>query len=188
MGLGAAVSAFEFYFTFYGLILGLAVANVASGFGRLWRDRQRTDVGLCLPLLALIVLLRVAHLWLTTWKGLQSIQVTTVTMLVAIGVALPFVFVTTVMFPDDKDEQRPLDPFYLEQSRALLVALSIPWLVGYLAGYALGHPPGFEAWRNVILTHYLPVLVMLISRNLWVHRIGLAYISGGLIWMLLTYY
>jgi hypothetical protein len=182
------MSAFEFYFTFYGLILGLAVANVASGFGRLWRDRLRTDVGFCLPLLALVVLLRVVHLWLTTWKGLQAIQVTTITMLVAIGVALPFVFVTTVMFPDDKDEQGSLDAFYLEHSRTLLIALSIPWLVGYLAGYVLGHPPPFEAWRNVVLAHYLPVLVMLVSRNLWVHRLGLTYLTGGLIWILLVYF
>jgi len=29
---------FQYLFTFYALLLGLAIANVASGFGDMWRE------------------------------------------------------------------------------------------------------------------------------------------------------
>ena len=47
---------FEYLFSFYALLLGLSVANVASGFGDMWRERHAMPIGLCTPLLGLVVL------------------------------------------------------------------------------------------------------------------------------------
>lgn len=44
------MSGFEYLFTFYGLLLGLAVANVATGFADMWRSREayvRAGLPLC---------------------------------------------------------------------------------------------------------------------------------------------
>ena len=58
------MSAFEFVFTFYSVMLGLAAANVATGFADMWRDRRAVEVGVCAPLLAVIVLVGTMNLWL----------------------------------------------------------------------------------------------------------------------------
>ena len=44
------MSGFEFLFSFYGLLLGLAVANVTSSFADAWRSRSEWQVGTAPPL------------------------------------------------------------------------------------------------------------------------------------------
>ncbi|MFN5614639.1 MAG: hypothetical protein ACK45V_02955, partial [Brevundimonas sp.] len=61
------MSAFEYVFAFYSLILGLAAAEVVSGFADMWRDRRRMEVGFCTPVLALCVLLGIMNTWITFW-------------------------------------------------------------------------------------------------------------------------
>lgn len=67
------MSAFEYLFTFYGLLLGLAAANVATGFADMWRDRREIAVGVCTPLIALIVLLGAMNLWLSFWRAREAV-------------------------------------------------------------------------------------------------------------------
>ena len=61
------MSAFEFYFSFYGLILGLSVAQVVSGFAVALDARKRSKVGLLTPLLALFLLFDITTFWLFAW-------------------------------------------------------------------------------------------------------------------------
>ena len=65
------MNAFEYLFSFYGLLLGLAAANVATGFADIWRDRREIAVGVCTPLVAVIVLLGCMNLWLSFWTPAQ---------------------------------------------------------------------------------------------------------------------
>jgi 4-hydroxy-3-polyprenylbenzoate decarboxylase len=51
---GGPLSAFEYVFAFYSLLLGLAVANVVTGFADMWRERQVVAVGVCTPLIAVV--------------------------------------------------------------------------------------------------------------------------------------
>src|SRR6059058_841843 len=64
---GAAVNSFDYLFSFYGLLLGIAVANVAIGFADMWRDSGKIGVGYCPPLLGLVVMLGGMNVWLTMW-------------------------------------------------------------------------------------------------------------------------
>ena len=67
------MNAFDYLFSFYGLLLGIAVANVAIGFADMWRDCEKIQVGGCPPLLCGIVLLGGMNVWLTMWhiRGLR---------------------------------------------------------------------------------------------------------------------
>lgn len=51
------MESFDYLFSFYGLLLGIAVANVAIGFADMWRDCEKISVGTCPPLVASSVLL-----------------------------------------------------------------------------------------------------------------------------------
>ena len=48
---------FEFFMTFYGLLLGLSVAELFSGFARIIQDRTPPRVGIILPMLGLIAVI-----------------------------------------------------------------------------------------------------------------------------------
>lgn len=93
------MSAFEYVFAFYSLILGLAAAEVVSGFADMWRDRRRMEVGFCTPVLALCVLLGIMNTWITFWAYREILAVGAEFMLVTALTALPYVFIARLMFP-----------------------------------------------------------------------------------------
>ncbi len=57
------MSAFEFFFSFYGLLLGLSVAELVGGFARVLHERQRVRFGWLTPLLALFVAVDLVTFW-----------------------------------------------------------------------------------------------------------------------------
>jgi hypothetical protein len=46
------MSAFEFFFSLFGLILGLAIATIAGGMSDVLRERKRIPIGWLTPLMA----------------------------------------------------------------------------------------------------------------------------------------
>ena len=57
------MSDFEFFFSFYGLLLGLSVAEVAQEFSRTLRSRRRIRIGWLTPLLGVVVMLDISSFW-----------------------------------------------------------------------------------------------------------------------------
>lgn len=169
---------FEYFFTFLGLMLGLALANIAGGFGRLWRVQSIGKVGFCLPLLALLILFRIISIWRTTYTVLPMVEITTISLFVAVGTALPYVLISTLMFPDDSKDWVDLDDYYLKHARVLLIALALPPLLASM-GYAYLAQVTLDVWEwtKVIGLMVTPVALMLVWRKLWVHRTVLALMA-----------
>lgn len=178
------MSAFEFYFSFFGLILGLTVANVGIGFGRLWRARNTSSIGLCLPLLGLWLLSHAILNWMAAWNRLQEVPVTPTTLFIGLFVALPYVVVSTVMFPEDAERHQSLDDFYMSHSRLVMSAMMIPTSAGLVGSLVMGRT--FDAGYFVVtfLVIYLVPLVLIVWRNIWAHRVGLALLCALVIWWL----
>lgn len=60
---------FEFFFSFYGLLLGLSAAEVAKGLANALGARERIRIGWLTPMLAGFLLLDIASFWLFAWGG-----------------------------------------------------------------------------------------------------------------------
>lgn len=131
------MSAFEYVFTFYGLLLGLAAANVATGFADMWRDRRAIAVGLCTPLLAVIVLLGSMNLWLRFWDSRDIAEPGPWQMISFAAFALPYVFLSRAMFPG-AGGATSLEDHYLEHRRVMLLALATPPVVSLMSAATLG--------------------------------------------------
>jgi hypothetical protein len=127
------LSAFEYVFTFYGLLLGLAAANVATGFADMWRDRRQVAVGVCTPLIAMIVLLGAMNLWLRFWASREMDAPGAWQMISFAGLALPYVFISRAMFPG-AGGATSLEDHYLEHRRVMLLALATPPIVSLVTG------------------------------------------------------
>jgi hypothetical protein len=178
------LSALEFYFSFFSLIMGIAVANVGIGFGKLWRAKEKVNVGLCLPLLGAWLLSHAILNWLFAWNALQAVSVTATTLVTGLLVALPYVVVSTVMFPEDADSHSSLDEFYLPHARLVMVAMMIPTSASMIGGLLSWQ----EYWAGELIERfvvvYLVPLVLIFWRNLWAHRIGLALALALMVWWL----
>ena len=166
----------EFLFSFFGLLLGLAVANIANGFGDIWRSRTELAVGSATPLLGLLVLLCVSQQWLAFWAAKDLFDMRPALLLAAIGVAFPYIFIGSIMYPRDTIRFQSLDAYYLAHSRVLMVALLIPTIVNVTANLALGGSFFAQAAPYYAVRLGVPVALIL-WRRLWVHRIGLAILS-----------
>lgn len=60
---------FSFAFSLFGLLLGLSLAAVLTGFARALRMRPRIKMGLLSPLLGLFVILDVTSFWNGAWRA-----------------------------------------------------------------------------------------------------------------------
>jgi hypothetical protein len=174
------MTGFEYLFTFYGLLLGLAVANVATGFADMWRSRENIRAGWTTPLLGLFVLLAAAHQWVSFWGGRDAITMEPWNLLISMAVAFPYIFVSTGMFPREQDGWGSLEEYYAAHSRALMGVLTLPALasVTYNA-VRYGLPDGlYVASMGVRIG--IPAALMFIRRPA-AHRAGLTLLC---VWML----
>ncbi|MDZ4362203.1 hypothetical protein [Brevundimonas sp.] len=173
------MSAFEYVFTFYGLLLGLAAANVATGFADMWRDRLQVAVGVCTPLIAFIVLLGVMNLWLRFWANREMDSPGPWQMIGFAGLALPYVFISRAMFPG-AGGATSLETHYLEHRRIMLLALATPPIVS-LVTTALTTGLAAE-WSTIwVGLRVLAPIALLPFGGRTANRIGLAAILGLLV-------
>jgi hypothetical protein len=175
------LSAFEYVFTFYSLVLGLAAANVVTGFADMWRERSRIAVGLCVPLVALSLLIGIMNAWVTYWQNGASVEMGPSRMIGSALIALPYVFASKVMFPAP-GEAASLEDHYFAHRRVLLLALAAPPLVGRVfAWMATGQfvQPGPEVlYFNARIA--IPLLLLLAPGKL-INRLGLGVLLVVLI-------
>src|SRR5690348_17125064 len=109
---------FDYLFSFYGLLLGIAVANVAIGFADMWRDFDKIKVGTCPPLVASSVLLGGMNIWLEMWHSRPYVSVDGSQMIVAAAISLPYVFVSRAIFPGaEEDVELSLEDHYLRHRK-----------------------------------------------------------------------
>jgi len=93
------MSAFEFFFSFYGLLLGLSVAELVGGFARVLHERNRVRFGWLTPLLALFVAVDLVTFWNQAWVFFRGAPFNPVLLLLGLLVAATFYIAASVTFP-----------------------------------------------------------------------------------------
>jgi hypothetical protein len=142
------VGPFDYLFSFYGLLLGIAVANVAIGFADMWRDWEKIAVGTCPPLVASSVLLGGMNIWLEMWHTRPYVTVNGPQMLVAAAISLPYVFVSRAIFPGAEEQEHSLEDHYLKHRILILALLAMPICISVGSHIVLDGVRyyGWEAW------------------------------------------
>lgn len=131
------MSKFEFFMTFYGLLLGLGVAELLLGFANLLRERTRPPLGLLTPLLGVAVFLQIMATFLDAWGKLQNIEMTIVGLGLPTLIGVSFFFLATIVVPRDAAEWGGLDS-YFHANRRWTIGLLL--LINFLIiGYEVPH-------------------------------------------------
>lgn len=137
---------FEYLFTFYSLLIALGVANVASGFGDMWRERKVQPIGVCPPLYAVILLMSGMNIWLRYWHSQHGIHFNQWWLLSAAGVTVPYVFASRAMFPAVAKEAQSLENHYIARRHVLLGAFAVPPLVSAVSNVVLLPANPYKGW------------------------------------------
>ena len=93
------MSAFEFFFSFYGLLLGLSVAELVGGFARVLHEKQRIRFGWLTPMLAVFVAIDIATFWNQAWVIFRGAPFNTFVLIVSLAIAATFYVAASVTFP-----------------------------------------------------------------------------------------
>ncbi|GAA0201466.1 cation transport ATPase [Brevundimonas nasdae] len=93
------MSSFEFFFSFYGLLLGLSVAELVGGFARVLHEKDRIRFGLLTPLLAMFVAIEIGTFWNQAWVIFRGAPFNTSVLLIALIIAATFYVAASITFP-----------------------------------------------------------------------------------------
>ncbi len=199
------MSDFEFFFSFYGLLLGLSVAELTGGFARLLHERHRVRFGWLTPLLALFVAIDLATFWNQAWRFFRDAPFNPALLLVGLMIAATFYVAASVTFPrvtaEGVETRIDLDEHFWAHRRVVfgcvLAANAMVWLL--LGLLALADPVWAAFWTprlifGVVLfavcnaaaafapqrSVVIAALVVVLAYTLWnMVRAGVQLISDG---------
>lgn len=199
------MSAFEFFFSFYGLLLGLSVAELVGGFARVLHERERVRFGWLTPLLAAFVALDVATFWNQAWAIFRGAPFNHALLIVGLVIAAVFYTAASVTFPrvsaEGAHDRIDLDDHFWKHRRLvfgcimaanLIVGLLFIWLMRVDAGFAALSTPrlwfgfavfffttataAFAPWRPAVIGSLLVVL----AYSVWsVSQSAIHLVAGG---------
>ena len=133
------MSPFELVFAVYGLLLGLAIAEVLGGFSRtlkLKRGTRPVRIGWLTPLLGILVVLDLTSFWLLAWESRDQITANYLTLVGVLTIVGIYYLAATLIFPDEPEQWPDFDDWYDRQSRMViggLLAANVTSWIGLIA-------------------------------------------------------
>lgn len=160
------MSGFEVYFSFYGLLLGLSLAQIANGVGHAVIERKTAHIGWLTPLLAAFLLLDIASFWLWAWGARDVIDVSYATINTGLVIALAYYIAAVLLFPVDRERWRDLDLHYWDNKRFVIIGVVVANSIVVGHGVAT-RPELLESMRFWILQplYWVPLALILFSRR-----------------------
>ena len=143
------MSGFDMVFALFGLLLGLAIAEVLAGFAMTWKSRLRAEVagtepvriGWLVPLLGLLVITDQTGFWLTAYAFREAIPLTFLSLLAVLALIGGYYLLATFVFPDEPEAWPDFDDYYLRVNRIVIggiLAINVALIASALALDAAG--------------------------------------------------
>jgi hypothetical protein len=175
------MSAFEFYFSFYGLLLGLSVAQIANGIGHAVVVRRESRFGWLTPALAAFVLLDIASFWTIAWYSRDTVKVSQLSVYAGLFVALCYYLSAVLLFPVREKEWGNLDDHYWPNKKWVIAGVGIANAAAFGWAYGSG---ALKEWTLpsylfLGLSYWAPLLVVGFSRWRWVDALCLTLLIGS---------
>ena len=160
------MSSFEVYFSFFGLLLGLSVAQVANGIGHALVARKSITFGWLTPLLAIFVLLDISSFWVWAWGGREVIDVDYASIHVGLIVTIAYYVAAVLLFPLPSGNWEKLDEHYWSNKRLVVGGIMLANAIVVTHGLVT-RPELLTLLRFWLLQplYWLPLIVMLFSRR-----------------------
>ncbi|EGF89659.1 putative membrane protein [Asticcacaulis biprosthecium C19] len=174
------MSPFEFFFSFYGLLLGLSVAVLATGAARAFKHRRRQPVGWLTPLLAIFVALDITSFWEAAWVNYRTLPFSYGLLVGGLVVAVVYFIAAALVFPDESDTPVPLDQHFWTNKRTTLCLLIVANLLGMCGTYAVNLTRENGVVLAISYSMNLAIYLVLVGLAAWTKRRWLFIVALGL--------
>jgi hypothetical protein len=114
------MTVFEFVFSLYTLLFGLALAQVFSGFGSTLQERHKIRVGWLTPLLGLFVTFDITSFWEIAWEMKGAMDMTRpyfIYLICGVLVAGVYYLAARLVFPRNLVEWPDFDVYYFRHKQ-----------------------------------------------------------------------
>ncbi len=143
------MDAFEFFFSFYGLLLGFSVAELVGGFARLLHERQTVKFGLLTPMLALFVAIDIASFWNQAWVIFRPAPYSYALLILGLVVASTFYVAATQVFPRELKAGESLDDHFWSHRKLILLSVLAANLLIVTVFLCVASLNGEMAWMKL---------------------------------------
>jgi uncharacterized membrane protein len=114
---------FEVFFTFYGLLLGLAAAEILSSLGRFARQGALRAIRAQAALLAILTFLLICATWIDAWNLRATFTLDFRSLWAPIGAATAYYLAAVVAFPRESSAWSEMDRYFAERKGFIIAAL-----------------------------------------------------------------
>ena len=114
---------FNIVFSLFGLLLGLSLAKVLTGFERALTMRPKIHMGWLTPLLGLFVMLDLTSFWNGAWQAREFIRPGYGDLFISLVVTGTYYLAASTVFPPAGTKEEDFDRHYFENGRWILLAI-----------------------------------------------------------------
>jgi hypothetical protein len=160
------VADFEYFIAFFGVMIGLVVAELAIKFADAIDSHSRKPLGLLTPLLAIFLLLDVTSFWLWIWAVRANIVVSWPTIFGSVIVAVGYFLSAALVFPRRDNAMESLDQHFFERKRFVLAGVTLANLIMLVLLFSLRTPAWNDWWAWFWLgVYYVPLGLLWFAKS-----------------------
>ena len=169
---------FEFLAGFYGLLLGLIVAEVAAKFADAIDAHRERPIGALTPLLAIVVMGDVTSFWMWVWSERAHVTMGWQTVYLSTSLGILYFLAAALIFPRSAGRWASLDDHYWARKRLVIGGLVLVNAIVLTRMLMRILPEWDDFWFFFWqLTYFVPMLTLMVSRRRTVDVICLSAVA-----------
>jgi hypothetical protein len=157
------MSGFEFIFSLFGLLLGLALAEGLGGLSRAIKARHRVRIGWSTALLGVFVSCDVVTFWMYGWTLRERLPLSWPVLFGGFVVTGTYYVAASLIFPDDPEEWGDLDGHFDKHRRTVLAGVYLCNVALLGTVVALTGSIGLDLRTLVVTWSFFPVTAVAIA-------------------------
>ena len=176
------MSGFEFAFSLFGLLLGLALAEGLGGLSRSIKASHAVRIGWPTTLLGLFVSCDVVTFWMYGWALRDLIPLNWPVLFGGFVVTAIYYVSTSLIFPDDPEAWSDLNGHFDRHRRKVLSGIFICNVALFATALVLAGTAGMGSLRAIVVSwSFFPVTMTAIAVS------DRRIVIGCLIWLIALY-
>lgn len=118
------MTAFEFIFPLFGLLVGLSFAEMLGGLARALKTSRNIRVGWLTPLLGTLILINLTMFWQGAWEVRDIASPTSLSLILVLLIGGTYFLAASMVFPSPGEERRDLDSHFMANRKVALLAIA----------------------------------------------------------------
>lgn len=160
------MTAFEFVFPLFALLVGLSVAEMLTGLAHTLKSKRDIHVGWLTPLLGTLILINLTMFWQGSWQIRDAVTTTNASLLLVLAVGGTYFLAASMVFPSSGAEIRDLDEHFMDNRRVALLAIAACNLAYFIRiAMATNEPIGAWWWTGNALFLALLLIAALVPER-----------------------